>query len=146
MSAGRLRLKKVAVRSTLSVGSLLFAIVGLELAYRAHTYGLRAVIPSEMRSIRALGESRLLQHSSISGVRHELKPNLKEHFKMRPFETNSHGMRDREYSLEKPADTLRIAFIGDSFTMGSGVAIENVYHSRVESRLEARSDSTPTSV
>lgn len=42
-----------------------------------------------------------------------------------PISTNSHGMIDREYSETKPADTVRIAILGDSIARGHGFHPEN---------------------
>jgi len=39
-----------------------------------------------------------------------------------PVSTNSHGLRDREYTEEKPKDVYRIVMLGDSTTFGWGVA------------------------
>ena len=44
-------------------------------------------------------------------------------------------MRDREYTIEKEDGVTRIAVIGSSFSMGSGLAIEEVFHSVLENRL-----------
>jgi hypothetical protein len=44
-------------------------------------------------------------------------------------------MRDKEYSLEKPSDTLRIALMGPSHVMGNGVADGETFESLVEERL-----------
>ena len=41
-----------------------------------------------------------------------------------PVSINSHGLRDREYSEMRPADTCRIVMLGDSTTFGWGVPIE----------------------
>jgi D-alanyl-lipoteichoic acid acyltransferase DltB (MBOAT superfamily) len=51
------------------------------------------------------------------------------------FSTNSHGMRDREYALEKPAGTFRIALLGPSHVMGNGVADGQTFEQLVEDRL-----------
>jgi lysophospholipase L1-like esterase len=44
------------------------------------------------------------------------------------YKTNSAGLRDDETSLQKPA----LIFLGDSFTMGYGVAQDSAYPQRVE--------------
>jgi len=50
--------------------------------------------------------------------------------------TNSLGMRaDREYPIEKPPGTVRIVGLGDSFTIGYEVEVEDCYLSRLEGLL-----------
>jgi len=51
---------------------------------------------------------------------------------------NRDGMRDREHSHLKPKDTIRIAFVGDSFTEAEQVALEEDFASVVERSLAAR--------
>jgi lysophospholipase L1-like esterase len=51
------------------------------------------------------------------------------------FSTNQWGMRDREYTLEKPAGTLRIALMGPSHVMGNGVSDGETFENLVEERL-----------
>ena len=75
-------------------------------------------------------------------VGYELKPNLDLLFKMRPFQTSPAGLRDEPYPEAKPPGTYRIAVLGDSFTMGSGVALEDTYHSRLERLLAEGSEGT----
>jgi D-alanyl-lipoteichoic acid acyltransferase DltB (MBOAT superfamily) len=50
--------------------------------------------------------------------------------------TNRWGMRDREYERDKPARTLRIALLGPSFVMGSGVSDGETFENLVEARLQ----------
>ncbi|HUF64060.1 MAG TPA: hypothetical protein VMN36_18425 [Verrucomicrobiales bacterium] len=51
------------------------------------------------------------------------------------FSTNQWGMRDQEYTLQKPAGALRIALMGPSHVMGNGVGDGEVFESLVEERL-----------
>jgi len=48
---------------------------------------------------------------------------------------NHDGMRDRPHSYYKPNDTIRIAFVGDSFTEAEQVASKDDFVSVVERRL-----------
>lgn len=49
-----------------------------------------------------------------------------------PFITNSQGIRDDEIPLRKPRNEFRIAVVGDSFTEGAGVPLEETYSSIAE--------------
>jgi hypothetical protein len=87
-----------------------------------------------------LGRSGLIKPSSTPGLIYELKPNLDTYFKLVRFRTNSRGLRDKEYSVEKPAGTFRVVVVGDSFTMASGVDIEDAFHTDLEDRLNRESE------
>lgn len=50
-------------------------------------------------------------------------------------QTNRWGMRDKDYTLQKPPGTRRIALIGGSVIMGSGVDQQDVFESVLEDRL-----------
>ena len=71
----------------------------------------------------------------------ELKPNLDtcwDHYGIR-VKTNSAGFRaERDYLIPKPAGTVRIVGLGDSFTFGFGVEYEQTWGHLLEQRLSAR--------
>jgi len=49
---------------------------------------------------------------------------------------NSDGLRDREHAKAKPAGTVRIAVLGDSFTEAMHVPMEQIYWSVLERKLQ----------
>ena len=55
-------------------------------------------------------------------LRGDLRPDAHIVFEDQPLTTNHWGMRDRDRLLAKPAGTYRIALLGPSHVMGSGVA------------------------
>lgn len=65
---------------------------------------------------------------------YELAPSLEIRFKGATLRTNRWGMRDKDYELTKAPNTFRIALLGGSHEMGSGV--EN--HQTLEALLEER--------
>ena len=50
-----------------------------------------------------------------------LKPGLSTRHRGATWSTNARGMRDRDYPIDKPAGTYRIALVGDSIGAGWGV-------------------------
>ena len=54
------------------------------------------------------------------------------------WRTNSQGMRDREYSVEKPPGTFRVALVGDSIGAGWGVNAEERFESILEELWDKR--------
>jgi hypothetical protein len=65
----------------------------------------------------------------------ELQPNLHRTLFGQPFKTNSHGLRDREYTVAKPPGVFRIALLGSSIDMGWGIGTEETYVKRLEDWL-----------
>ena len=51
---------------------------------------------------------------------------------------NSHGFRDREVTLEKPAGTIRIVILGDSIIWGHGIVLEDTLAKQLEALLNER--------
>jgi hypothetical protein len=79
----------------------------------------------------------------VGGERvYELVPNIDTVFKRAHFTTNSFGMRDKEYSKKKPKGTYRIALLGASPEMGTGVKDEETYQAVLEELLEKQTRKT----
>ena len=64
-------------------------------------------------------------------------PSARTTFLGAAFSTNQWGMRDREYAMDKPAATWRVALFGPSFVMGWGVADDEVFEGLVEAELDS---------
>jgi D-alanyl-lipoteichoic acid acyltransferase DltB (MBOAT superfamily) len=67
----------------------------------------------------------------------DMMPNQKVPFKGALLTTNSYGLRDREYSLENPPNTLRIALLGGSIEMGAGVNTDETFENYLEDELNS---------
>jgi hypothetical protein len=68
-----------------------------------------------------------------------LQPGAHIEFLDRPLSVNRWGMRDRDTALAKPPDTLRIAVLGPSHVMGSGVGDGETFADFLERDLDTRS-------
>lgn len=63
-------------------------------------------------------KGEIYRRSTNRTLRYELKPNTKTVYEGQKVEINSDGFRDREYALQKPENSYRIAVIGDSVAFG----------------------------
>ncbi len=68
-------------------------------------------------------------------LRTELKPLVDMSYKGKQFTTNSWGMRDQEYTKEKPSGVYRLAVLGSSPVMGSGVGDSETFEQLLERKL-----------
>jgi D-alanyl-lipoteichoic acid acyltransferase DltB (MBOAT superfamily) len=87
--------------------------------------------PGDWQGVREAGGV----HWTHDLLEFELRPSFATTIKRVGFSTNQWGMRDREYTLEKPAGTYRMALLGSSHAMGAGVADGQTFETLVESRL-----------
>ena len=55
-----------------------------------------------------------------------------------PVTTNRFGFREREFKVPKPSGTYRVMVLGDSFTWGSGLSLEERYTERIQRHLRQR--------
>jgi D-alanyl-lipoteichoic acid acyltransferase DltB (MBOAT superfamily) len=70
----------------------------------------------------------------------ELVPLSQVPFRGTTLHTNRWGMRDRDYDKIKPPGTFRVALLGSSHVMGSGVADEETFESILENRLNSETN------
>ena len=68
-------------------------------------------------------------------LHHRIRPNLDVISSGVRFTTNSLGLRDRDYPMPKPPGTFRILMLGDSFTEGGGLDIDDTVAKVVEAGL-----------
>jgi hypothetical protein len=73
----------------------------------------------------------------------ELVPNTQLTTRGGVIAINQWGMRDKPYEKIKPANTYRIALIGDSHAFGSGVPNHEVFEAVLEQRLNSNPESSP---
>lgn len=71
-------------------------------------------------------------------VGHEHRPNSHAHLMGVDVDINSKGLRDREFAYARTPGSLRILMLGDSFTEGWGVALDDTFAKRLERLYAAR--------
>lgn len=89
------------------------------------------------RSIVTVSELTIYQASTLTGYEH-LPGSVTRHGHGEPMpevKINSFGMRDDAITLEKPENTVRIVFLGDSFTFGMGLRHDDIVSEVLERRL-----------
>lgn len=77
---------------------------------------------------------------NIEGVMALAKPLQRARYRGSLFVNNSRGIRGPEYDPVAAPGTFRIEMIGDSYTMGSGVSVEQAYPAMVEEVLNGTGD------
>ena len=91
-----------------------------------------------------------LMYAPHSVLRYVPNPGTSWRYRTTEFDTqvafNVHGFRNIERPLEKPAGTFRILCLGDSFTLGAEVAMEDSYAYILEQLLNERAASRGDSV
>lgn len=124
--------------AALVFGALCF--LAIELTYRVYAMGPGALRPAVMNSMTTILESGLVQPAATTDVWFELKPNLETLHNGAALRTNRDGLADDDYPREKPEGVFRIVVVGSSWTMPSGVPVEDAWHSVLERRLNELND------
>ncbi len=113
--------------------SLLLTLAGLETAARLDW------LPAARPAVAEQGAYRQIDLE----LHHSLKPGASGRQKHPSgeydvsYQISSQGLRDREHSVHKPASVYRILMLGDSFTEGYGVELEQTVAKILERRLNS---------
>ena len=121
------KLKKFMINLSVLAVTILFLLILSEIGLRVVEYTNSGSIIKFPNAIRP---------SEDPEIYFELVPNLKnQRFYDTIININSDGLRDREYVIEKPANTFRIVAFGDSVGFGWGVNLEDIYTEVLERNL-----------
>jgi D-alanyl-lipoteichoic acid acyltransferase DltB (MBOAT superfamily) len=93
--------------------------------------------------MRPLSETRSYRLRQDDFLGYDLAPLTQAVVIGKTMTVNRWGMRDKDYALEKPVDTRRIAMTGPSFTMGTGVSDDSTYDALLERELNESSSTSP---
>ncbi|MBI2667496.1 SGNH/GDSL hydrolase family protein [Candidatus Woesearchaeota archaeon] len=83
----------------------------------------------------------IIKLSKNRKIIYELRPNVTGVYTKKNVKINSRGLRDYEYTLEKPSNTFRIVGIGDSIMFGLGIDLEDTFLKVLERKLNENSNS-----
>jgi len=117
---------------SIGIGISLSLLLG-EIVARVYFFGGAAFSYSLTNSFGVFDNSGLIKYSDSDDLVYELLPNLDTKYKLTDFKTNAEGFRDRNHTIN--TNTYKIAVLGDSFTMGTGVSEEETYVSQTEKQL-----------
>jgi hypothetical protein len=133
-----MRLKHVVQNAGLVCASVLLVLGLLEL-------GVRLLGNRLGGSIMPLS-SKIHARSPVPGLGYELIPLSEVNQDDTWYRINEFGLRDREGSGKNPKKGIRIAAIGDSYTFGLGVPLEDTWVKQLERVLAARTIGCPVEV
>lgn len=123
-----------------AVGVPVFLYAG-ELVFRLRYFGQEAAFDFDrFNPTNLVYVPGLLVESSDPVLGFGLRPHFRGYMKGFHLEINGDGYRDREFSTEKPDGVFRIVVVGDSVTMGSGVAAAKCYPRVLERILNTMQD------
>jgi hypothetical protein len=127
--------ERVAPRPPLSFGKkVVFASLLSFVGAIAVELVARALVPAplEWREHPA----RILEFDAARAWR--LRPLAQDYTVDKPVSVNAAGFRDREFSTARTPGVARVACVGDSYTYGWGVELEESYPKQLERRLSEK--------
>jgi lysophospholipase L1-like esterase len=110
------------------------ALVSVALSFLALELYVRLVIDDGLNYGLEMWKyaTQMKQVSEDANIGHEHRPDSRAHLMGVDVATNAAKLRDRNYPLQKPADTTRVLMLGDSITMGWGVEVSDTVAKRLE--------------
>jgi len=126
--------------------SLVVGLVIAEIAVRVYFKMSQRTVYQQMAQQRSPNGSHFVLKDIIAPsdnprLVYELIPNRSGIFQGVLFQTNSHGMRGPETTIDKREGTWRIAALGDSTMFGWGIEQEQAYPAVLEKALNSAGDS-----
>jgi hypothetical protein len=89
------------------------------------------------RALPDLKQNPGLMRKADNSLGHSYTPGWSGYHAGGKVRINSAGWRGKEFSIEKPPDTIRILGIGDSFTFGRAVDDEDIFLAKMEEMLNS---------
>ena len=116
------------------VSNLLATLIGVAIAVLCMEVAVRAFLDDGKQFDLEMWKYALEVKgvSSDPLIGHYHRPNRQAFLMGVQFDTNSKGLRDREFSYEKPPGRLRIMMLGDLFTVGWGAKFDETFPKRIE--------------
>ena len=126
---GKHQREKIMTLAVATVGILLLVECALRVTGITENY-------TEAR----MGHYNYLRHGSYQDTLHTHNPNQTHYIGdgvqfLYPRQTNSLGISDEEWQLEKPDSVYRIIALGDSFTEGDGAPADSAWPKLLEQQL-----------
>jgi lysophospholipase L1-like esterase len=116
------------------VSNLLATLIGVAIAVLCMEVAVRAFFDDgkqfDLEMWKYALEVKGISSDPLIGHNH--RPDRQAFLMGVQFDTNSKGLRDREFSYEKPPGRLRIMMLGDSFTVGWGAKFDETFPKRIE--------------
>ncbi len=119
----------------LCAGEAILHVLQLPKFYKAHSEPIRFILLKSQRGevIHTNYPSKKINFIYDGNPRGYFNAeNVVEH------SINSQGFRGKEFSLKKEKNTIRMAFLGDSFTLGEGVHFSDIYSQQTAKILSSK--------